>query len=268
MTFHSTRRDILGSIGALAFSSLSVAQTEKKPFRMAVSDNYAPFYRVEDGQVRGVVFDILSEVIGKQMGVPIVFEPYPWARAQVMVEKNGCDALCTIATPHRLAYTLSSDEAVLTNAFRLFVRKDHKLLPELRKVDSLESLLALRPTVVSYLGSGWSGSNLAGMAVTLASNFDSMMLMLLAGRADIVIDGEFNVQNWLATYKGDLGRLNLQDVVMLPKVYDATKFNLLVSKQSAYVSMLPEFNFRMKSFRKTAGYRSIFQSYGISFTET
>lgn len=266
MTLHPGRRLALGCLGALAVAPLCQAQAVRKPFRMAVSDNYAPFYLVENRRVGGIVIDILREVIGKQMGLPIEFEAYPWARAQMMVEEQGFDALCTIATPNRLVYTVASDEPVLVQDFHLFVHKDNRLLADLRKVGSLAELTALHPTAVSYLGSGWSTNHLAGIELTLAGNFESVLRMLLARRADIMIDNEFPVQNWLATHKDDQGRPASESIVMLPKIYDASRFNLLVSKKSAYLGMLAEFNLRMKAFRKTAAYRQIFQSYGISLS--
>lgn len=267
MPMRHSRRIFLGALGALAASSYGIAQTVKMPFRMAVSDNYAPFYLVENGKAGGIIIDILSEVIGRQMGIPIVFESYPWARAQLMVENEGLDALCTIATPNRLVYTVASDEAVLTNNFHLFVRKDSSLLPDLLKVNSIEALSALHPKAVSYLGSVWSTNNLPGIELILAGNFETVMRMLLARRADILIDGELVVQNWLATHRDDLGQLTSEEVVMLPKVYDATQFNLLVNKKSKHLGMLAEFNVRMKAFRQSAAYRKIFQSYGINLTE-
>lgn len=234
---------------------------------MSVSDTYAPFYLVDNGKVGGIVIDILNEVIGVQMGIPIEFEAYPWARAQMMVEKEGRDALCTIATPTRLAYTVASDEPVLINNFHLFVHKDNRLLPELRKVTSVEALTKLQPTAISYLGSSWAPTHLSGIELTLAGNFENVMRMLLARRADITIDGEYNVQHWLANHKDDLGRANSEEMVMLPTVYDSTQFNLLINKKSDYLSMLPEFNMRMKAFRQTAKYRKIFKSYGIDLSE-
>ena len=257
------RRITLGWLGGLAASPFGLAQTPKMPFRMAVSDNYAPFYLVENGRARGIVIDILSEVVGKQMGIPIEFEAYPWARAQFMVEKSGYDALCTIANPNRLTYTVASDEPVLINNFHLFVHKDNRLLPDLRKVSAIDGLAALNPKAISYLGSGWSVNNLPGVELNLVGNFETVMRMLLARRADIMIDGESNVKNWLASHKDDLGRSNSEEIVMLPHIYAATRFDLLVSKKSAYLGMLPEFNVRMKAFRKADGYRKIFQSYGI-----
>lgn len=264
MPMRYSRRIFLGGVVTLAACPYGIAQTANTHFRMAVSDNYPPFYLVENGKAAGIVIDILNEVIGRQMGVPIVFESFPWARAQLMVEKQGFDALCTIATPDRLVYTVASDESVLTNNFHLFVRKDNPLLPDLLKVDSIDALAALHPKAVSYLGSGWSSNRLSGIELIVAGNFDNVMQMLLARRADILIDGEFNVKNWLATHRDDLGKLTSEEIVMLPKIYEATQFNLLVNKKSKHLGMLAEFNVRMKAFRQSAAYRKIFQSYGIS----
>jgi polar amino acid transport system substrate-binding protein len=263
MTALHNRRDILLGVGGLFVSPLSLAEAVKTPFRIAVSDNYPPFYVVEEGRVGGISVDILRYVVEKQMGIPIAFEAFPWARAQMMVQKNGFDALCTIATPNRLTYTVASVEPVLINNYHLFAHKDNRLLPELRKVTSIKELRELHLTALSYLGSGWSSEHLIDIKLTLAGSFENVMQMLLARRADIMIDGEYNVQNWLSSHKAK-GNLNSEDIVMLPHVYDATKFDLLVSKKSGYVGMLPEFNIAMKTFRKTAGYRKIFENYGIN----
>lgn len=267
MTREQSRRRALVWMGGWAASSLCPAQSAQAPFRMAVSNNYAPFYFVENDRIRGIAVDILDEVIRKQMGMALAFEAFPWARAQMMVQRYEFDAMCTIATPERLAYTVASDEPVLINNFHLFVHKDNPLLPALRRVRSLAGLLALRPTAISYAGSGWSKANLSGIELVLTGTFDNVMRMLMARRADIVVDGEYNVRYWLASHPEDAGALNAADIVMLPLVYEATRFTLLVGKTSPHVGMLPEFNARMKHFRTTPAYRQIFQSYGAAVVE-
>lgn len=256
------RRSLACTAGWLVSGGFG-AQAADVPFRMAVSESYAPFYFVENGRVRGIAVDILDAIIRKQMGKRLEFHAFPWARAQMMVQRDGFDALCTIATPERLGYTVASDEAVLTDSQRLFVHKDNPLLPQLRKVRTLAELLALKPRAISYLGSGWAKAKLAETDLVLAGNFDNVMRMMLARRADIMIDGEFNVRYWLASPPDDLGHLNPADLVMMPMVYESSRFVLLVSKQSAHLGMLPEFDARMKRFRSSAEYRQIFQSYGV-----
>lgn len=263
------RQYVLHGIGALAGATAwAQSSSARRPLRLAVSDNYAPLYMLDNGRASGLVVDILRTVLQRQMGLMVEIDPFPWARAQMLVQRGEYDALCTIPTPERLQYTVASAEAVLVNNFRLFVHRDNPLLPQLRQVRSLPELLALKPSAVSYSGSGWSKANLSSIGVVLTGTFDNVMRLLLARRADIVIDGEVNVMHWLATHPEDLGRFNTADIIMLPLVYEATHFALLVAKDSPHVGLLPEFNVRMKAFRASAEYRQILQAYGVHLLGT
>jgi polar amino acid transport system substrate-binding protein len=193
------------------------------------------------------------------MGIPVSFDAFPWARAQLVVEREGYDALCTIATPNRLEYTVRSSEPVLTNDYCLFARKDSPLFSQLKAATSIEDLLKLNPRVITYLGSGWSTAHLVGFEMEIVGNLDNVMRMLIARRADILIDGRVNIRHWLATHASEEGA---SEVTMLPTVYDTTRFDLLVRKKSEHLAWLPEFNARMKAFRKTPAYRRMLQAYG------
>lgn len=263
MHLTNSRRLVLACLAGAPLMPLWAAAPGKPVFRIALSDTYAPYSFLEYGQLKGIVVEILQTVLAQQMGLTVQFEGYPWARAQLMVERDGLDALCTIATPARLQYTVNSTEPVLVNNFHLFVHRSNPLLPALRKVKTLAELKLLKPLVISYTGAGWATANMADFDLQMYGNFDNMMNKLLARRGDIVVDGEHNVKSWLTANTGKLAHTDVNDILMLPQVYASTEFDLLVSKTSPYLGILDEFNTRMKAFRKTPAYAAIFKAYGV-----
>jgi polar amino acid transport system substrate-binding protein len=225
---------------------------------MAYFETYSPLsYRGENGVLRGLLVDILDDVLGRQMGVPIQHTGYPWLRAQLMTKLGQVDGICTIATSARLEYAVASSEVVLAAPRRIFVRTDNPMLEELQQVHDLAGLRQLKPIVVSYIGNGWGTENLAGFNVVSGKDYETGLKMLIAKRGDVMIDNSLTMQFSLSnTVGGD-------QVMMMPARLESSNFQLLISKLSQQLDLLPGFDKALSQYKKTTSYADIFKKYGV-----
>lgn len=242
----------------LAAAALGARATAgSPPFRMAYFETYRPLSFVANGQLRGILVEVLDAVLNRQLGARCVHEGLPWPRAQSLVERGERDAICTIATPERLAYAAAAEEPVVTAPTCIFVRADHPQLPAFAQARNLAELLALKPTVLSYSGNGWARARLADFNVSWGGDFNSALKMLLARRGDLMIENALTMQHSLARLEGGGA------VRMLPNRMDQASFQLLVSRRSLHLGLLPEFNRALAHFKATPAYAEIFKSYGL-----
>jgi polar amino acid transport system substrate-binding protein len=252
----SSRRRLVQA-GALALLP-GAARAAGGPFRMAYFETYSPLsYRGDNGALRGILVDILDDVLGRQMGVPMQHTGYPWLRAQAMAKLGEVDAICTIATSARLEYAAASSEVVVAAPRRIFVRADNPLLADLQQVHDLAGLRQLRPVVVSYIGNGWGAENLTGFKMAMGTDYDAGLKMLIAKRGDVMIDNSLTMQFSLSHVAGG------EQVLMLPARLESSDFRLLISKLSLHVALLPAFDKALMAYKKTAAYGEVFKKYGV-----
>lgn len=226
------------------------------PLRLAYFETYSPLSYVEGGALKGILVDLLNEVLGKRLGQPLQHEGYPWPRAQALVQRGECDAICSIATPERLAYAVAAEEPVLSAPTCIFVRADHPQLPALAQARNLEELRALKPAVLSYSANGWAKSRLSEFNVQWGGDFNSALKMLLARRGDIMVENALVMQHSLKRLSG--GEL----IRMLPNRMDQANFQLMIGKLSPHLGLLPEFSKAMAQFKTTPAYVEIFRRHG------
>lgn len=255
------RRELLKTGWAAALATacwpLRAAVSATAPLRLAYFETYSPLSFVEGGALKGILVDLLNEVLGRRLGQRLVHEGYPWPRAQALVQRGECDAICSIATPGRLAYAAAAEEAVLSAPTCIFARADHPLLPALAQARNLDELRALRPAVLSYSANGWAKSRLSEFNVQWGGDFNSALKMLLARRGDIMVENALVMQH-------SLRRLSGGDAIrMLPNRMDQANFQLLIGKFSPHLGLLPEFSKAMAQFKATTAYAEIFRRHGV-----
>lgn len=254
------RRDGLKRLAGLGLAAaLPPARTSAaEPLRLAYFETYRPLSFVEkDGTLRGILVEVQDAVLARQLGLTCRHEGLPWPRAQSLVERGERDAICTVATPERLGYAVAAEEVVVTAPTCIFVRADNPRLPSLAQARSLAELQTLRPAVLSYSGNGWARTRLTDFNVTWGGDFNSALKMLLARRGDIMIENALTMQHSLARLEGGAA------VRMLPHRMDQANFQLLLSKQSPHLAVLPEFSRALARFKATPAYAEIFRSYGL-----
>lgn len=211
-----------------------------KPMKITYSDKYPPRSWLEDGKMKGILVDIITEALEKRLGIALIHEGYPWARAQAMVKKGLADAFITVPTEKRKAYTVVSREPVIRFNLFLATQKENPKLDLLKKVKTIDELKPF--TLVDYNGNGFAQKRLKGYKVEWVPNIAAVYPFLAAGKADVLIVSD------RGTY--DLNRLGYQDrLLVLPQVLRSLAFHLCIGRQSPFASRLPEIDQVLKQMR-------------------
>lgn len=218
-------------------------------------NDFAPYSWEEDNQMKGILIDILNEVLQKEMGINLSHQGYPWARAQRMVESGQADAFATVPTPVRREYTEISNEPVLVADFTLFVKTGNPRIPEFQQnIKAISDLKGIK--LGDYIGNGWAEQNLKGMDVDWSSSaLDETLKKLARGRFDIYV-GTRQVTFY------NVKKLGLNDeITEIYNVMDSVSWNLCIGKKSTFVGQLPKFDETVKRVREQGKFEAIYQQY-------
>ncbi|WP_319521532.1 transporter substrate-binding domain-containing protein [uncultured Desulfosarcina sp.] len=216
-------------------------------------ENFAPYSWETDSQVRGFLIDVVNHIVRNKMGLPVSHAGYPWKRAQKMVEMNQADAFITVPTEQRRAYTVIGSEPVFIDEMTLFTHKDNRKVRNLKTGCTISDLKPLH--LVDFIGNGWAERNLKGLDVFWVPTMDQALFLLFNNRYDVFIGGAKYVRY-------NIKRLGYEKtVVATPIVLDSIPFNLCIGKQSAFVSILQDFDKALKNLRRTGELEDIFAKY-------
>ncbi|OQY59925.1 MAG: hypothetical protein B6245_04100 [Desulfobacteraceae bacterium 4572_88] len=239
----------------ICFIFIAVPASAQKAMKVVYFDNYQPFSWFDEQQgMRGILIDVLNEIIGKRMKISLAHEGYPWARAQKMVRHGKADAFVTVPTPERRSYTNVSSEPVTVVNVGLFTKKGNPKMEQMRNIRGIADLKDF--SLISYLGAGWAKKNFKGFEVEWADNLDVALKMLAKGRSDIFAQPAkvvlFNIK-----------KQGYQDqIVQVPDVtLDSIDFKLCVGKESPHGKILPEFDDAMKGIRTDGTLEAIYAKY-------
>ncbi len=240
---------------AIALAAGLVAWSQAKPLKVVYFGDFAPLSSGEGRNVRGMLIDVLEEALARRMGIPVVHEGFPWARAQVMVSSGSADAFVTVPTAERLAYASFTVQPALMATFTMFVRKADGGNAELL---SVRDLSGLKPHAVgSYIGSGWAKTHLEdnGIAVDWAPDMAAALRKLAAGRVRVFVDNSLVIR-----YNVKL--LGLEDAILeLPNVLDSSSWNVGISNKSAYAGIRDRLDATLKAMLADGTIRKIVDKY-------
>jgi len=196
--------------------------------KVAFNSDWAPYSVGSAGEIKGILPDLIREILKKHMDVPVEIVGYPWARVQHLVEKGDVDAFVTVPTAQRLKYALSSAESVYQIEMRTTVRRDSSVEKILRKNPDPEILKTLR--YCDILGNGWGKAYATehGITPTIGRKVSNCLRMVQKGRSDVVLQPSVVSSREIAAE--NLGK----DLVILPTVYGQMTFTLLLSKKSSF----------------------------------
>ncbi len=183
-----TRRSLLLAVGAAALPLVApwrAAVAAPGGLRINVFDQFAPVSFVEGGAVTGILPDLLTEVLGKRLGLPPSFQGLPWVRAQDGVKSGDGDAFCTNPTDKRREYAAFGQEAVLTTKNAVFYAKNNPRADEIRKIAKLEDLAAFSQG--DYSGNGFAETTFKGLKIDWANSLELVMKKIAMGRNDIFV---------------------------------------------------------------------------------
>jgi polar amino acid transport system substrate-binding protein len=254
------RRRLLQGASGLALGAALPAwagQAVPVDFQMAYFETYSPLSFMEHGSLHGILVEVLDAVLTQRMGLHCKHEGFPWPRAQRMVEQGERDAICTIATPERLAYSEAVAEPVVSAPNCIFARADNPRIETFARARNLSELLAMKPTIVTYSANGWAKAKLKEFDLISGGDFNSAVKMLIARRADMMVENVLVMSYILARTEGG------EAVKMLSaNRMDQADFQLLISKKSPHLERRAEISRALAQYKATPAYAEVFKRYG------
>jgi len=188
------RRSLLtGFVAGLAVAGGGrLAGAATAPLRMAYSETAAPFSsRGDDGRPRGLLVDGM-ELVGRESGVAMTHQAYPWARCQLMLQRGDMDGFCTVPTDEREAYMRFSSVPLVVIQYGIFHRIDDHRLAKVRSIADLAPF-----TQGNYAGHGWAKQYLQGQTVQWEPDEKTVLTMIARGYLDIYVGAEIRTWHWL-----------------------------------------------------------------------
>jgi polar amino acid transport system substrate-binding protein len=233
------------------------AQAQRMPLRIAYPD-FWPFYSIDPGAERlGFFRDIIEEALVRRMQIPVHWECFPWGRCQAKVRAGEFDALITVPTPERLAYTLTHKTSFYWKSLNVFTYAGHPRLEEIKALQTLDDLREADLSVITYLGNGWNDRNVRSLGIPVFETplINNVWLMLANQRGDIVIE-------WPGGAWPNIRREGLESVILeTDVVFESMPFHLLINKDSPYAEILPRFDEVVREMLEDGSIERIVRSY-------
>jgi len=237
------------------------AACDARPFIVAGGGDVAPFQSVgADGKVVGILVDIYAECF-RRLDIELLYEPYPWARAQHHVESGEADGMSTVITEDRLRYAVPGQVVLAEERFVAFANAVNPHFDEIMKAHSLQELQHLR--VLAQFGSGWVAENFPKTAIEYASTRSDLLEMLALGRGDVVIAGEVTTRRRLETLRRDNADLPFDAITGSANVLAMLEFHFMISKKSVYLNRLGDIDRTLEEMRQDGTIRRIYGKFGL-----
>lgn len=204
------------------------AQASEQSVVISYNSDWPPYSFGSGASVKGVLPDLMEELIHKRLGIDVVHEGQPWRRAQNLVKQGQADAMITFASDDRLTYSTSSENIVYSLQQRPVVRKEGLTAKALMDDQAVSALNDQR--VCMMIGDGWTEAFYKQHQINAdkVRNTQACLRMIASDRADVFIHPA-------AAVNANMRETDTSDVLVhLPIVYAEMQFSLLLSKQSGY----------------------------------
>ena len=224
----------LGAYGN-AGEAIKIAYPEFQPF----------FAENEKGEVQGFFYDIVTQALEQRLGIATTWTNLPWKRCQEYVRSGDFDAMITVPTQERSAYSETHPDPFYLKELKLFTYAGHARLPEIAAIRTPADIKNGGFSVITYSGNGWHQKHVASLGVLTHETpiVRNVWRMLAAKRGDLVIE-------WPQGAYPDIRDLGLEDRIVETNVsLEAMPFHLMISKKSNYLEILPDFNTAIKAMQ-------------------
>ncbi|NHZ78222.1 transporter substrate-binding domain-containing protein [Massilia sp. CCM 8695] len=181
----AARRALL--LGAAAALALPAGAAPRE--LLVVGAHFARVYERANGEFSGMAVEIIR-AIGGELGQPVYFELYPWARAQSMVAQGQADILVgPYKSPERLELFTFSERPFYQDQMVFFSRSSAPFAWD----GTFSSLRGKRIVIIN----GWAygdefNAGIKDLAVSVTNSVESALTMLAHGRVDLFAS---NVRN-------------------------------------------------------------------------
>lgn len=145
--------------------NVTLANPPAEVLRLAYPD-FPPFHwKDNQGQMRGIFYEILTEALERRMQQHVVWTAYPWARCQQQVKAGSEDAIITVPTRVRNSYTKTHQYPFFDKPLHLFTYADHPRFTEILRIKSLAGIKTTGLSVLTYSTNGWHRDHVAALGI-------------------------------------------------------------------------------------------------------
>lgn len=202
-SFHVTRRALLSASAASFGPGVAGLARASETLRIVYANPYAPYVWAEGDTTKGVLVDILDELLGKQLGVALKHEAMTWTRGQNEVKDGSADGFGCSVSAERKQYANFGAEPLVYLRYAVFSLKTNPRAAEISKIASIDDLKAFSQG--DFTGSGYAENNFKALKIDWANNLELVIRKVAAGHDDILVTSDM-VGPWTAR-KLDLGGL-------------------------------------------------------------
>ncbi|WP_353618592.1 substrate-binding periplasmic protein [Spartinivicinus marinus] len=235
------------------FTTFSFAEEHCKQIQYAGASGWMPISFVDDsGQYRGLVYDIMLQVL-KPLNIKLVSAPIsPWTRTIDNLKKHKIDAIFGAYYNNERAKLFIYSAPIIAEPIKLFVHKENQFA--FKTLQDLIGKHGIRPFGGSY-GDLFDHYDKQYLQLGRIKSNQLMMKMVEKGRADYVILAEFD---GIAAAKNN----GLSEVI-IPLDQEVTQLDvyILFSKQSACLSKLKSINDKLGELRRNGQIARLYQYY-------
>lgn len=243
-------------VSMLCYTAPALANSPQ-PLRIAYTP-FEPFHATDpQGHLTGLFYDMLTEALQNRLKTPLVWTPYPWPRCQENVKNGLDDALLTVPTAQRAAFTVTHADPFYIKSLTVFTYARHPRIAAIRAIRTIADIRRAGFSTITYSGNGWQQENVrkAGIKVVEAFQLENVWKMLAQKRGDLVIEWPLGV--WPILYRNGL----LDRVVDTGIEVAQLPFHLLLRQTASQVVLLPALNATFKAMQQDGTMASIVSKY-------
>lgn len=169
------RRYLIAKVFSIFLLSFNV---HAEVFTFAVADNEAPLSSRLDNTAIGLIPDIINLVFSHLPTHQVKLTAYPWARAQLEVERGRADGLLTYPSKKRKGYASFTSSTIYKLDFGyLIYDKDNSRRYEIESATGFADLKNIK--IITQTGAEWESDNIPEYMHKVEANEVQTMLHLL-----------------------------------------------------------------------------------------
>jgi polar amino acid transport system substrate-binding protein len=219
---------------------------------------FPPFHWVnEKSEMAGFFYEIITEALETRMGLTVVWTSYPWTRCQENLKAGMDDAVITVPTAERAAYTVTHRDPFYQKPLHLFTYADHPRWAQIKKIRKIADLKKGGFSVITYSGNGWHKENIQPLGIKTyeTAYLENVWKMLAEKRGDTVIE-------WPPGAWPDIGRAGVSSRIVDTSItLSAMPFHLLIRKDHPRADLLAGFNEIIKGMKADGAMKAILSRY-------
>jgi len=219
---------------------------------------FPPFHWAdESGALKGFLYEIVTEALEKRMGQPLTWTAYPWVRCQENLKTGQADAIITVPTTERAAYTTTHRRPIYKKSLNLFTYADHPRMAEIKEIGGIADMGNSGFSVITYSGNGWHNDHVRSQGVRTyeVAILKNVWKMLAEKRGDLVIE-------WPPGAWPDIAGEGVADrIVDTRKTIAEMPFHVLIRKNAPMVGLLADLDAVIEQMERDGTIAAILDRY-------